>query len=337
VTITNDHNLDPIQARELRLPNGHGIQLVELERRTASSFYFLATNAHKDALLVGEIDFGHQLLKRKFVRHTPEYPSSTLLAGPADSRIIAHLNPQPTYSNGSSTNYNGTDAVTFSTIIIDNATGQRRAYLVQFDEFFNALQASTGIVFTSSDLLYHAQLTLLPSGQLDLFVNTDFAGQFAQYLDCRLEDYFQGCGASQIPVTVQGFEAQQPQLDLDVIEDEVLMYEWDAQGFDANISRSTTCSTMKTDGSGTSAEAIEAQGLVGNHKLYPNPARDHFAIQSKEKGPHSVRIFDLQGRLLMAKIVLEGEQIAISDLVPGTYVAEVGSGATRIRHRLVVQ
>jgi len=61
---------------------------------------------------------------------------------------------------------------------------------------------------------------------------------------------------------------------------------------------------------------------AGNLTLYPNPAKDYFRINTKEKA--NIKIFDTSGRIVIEKEGVEPKaQISIQNLVKGTYLVSV--------------
>lgn len=67
--------------------------------------------------------------------------------------------------------------------------------------------------------------------------------------------------------------------------------------------------------------------------LYPNPATDHIAVQAENV--KTIRIVGLNGQQLLQQDVISGEQIDVSGLAQGTYIAEVETAKGIARSRFV--
>ena len=65
---------------------------------------------------------------------------------------------------------------------------------------------------------------------------------------------------------------------------------------------------------------VEANSIV----IYPNPAQDRLVVQGAEG--HTLRVYDLQGRLLKQT---ESTEVQVEDLANGTYLLQVGTQVVR--------
>ena len=72
---------------------------------------------------------------------------------------------------------------------------------------------------------------------------------------------------------------------------------------------------------GSAVENVESSNSV---VAYPNPTQDILMIQGIEE--QSLRVFDLQGRLLKTE---NGTQVNVSNLAEGTYLLQVGTQVVR--------
>ena len=71
------------------------------------------------------------------------------------------------------------------------------------------------------------------------------------------------------------------------------------------------------------------QTATGNVKentvlVYPNPTHDVLMIQGIE--PQTLRVYDLQGRMLKAE---NGTQVSVGNLAEGTYLLQIGTQVVR--------
>ena len=79
--------------------------------------------------------------------------------------------------------------------------------------------------------------------------------------------------------------------------------------------------------------------LAPDHvQLYPNPATEVLNITGADAG--TVRVFDMQGRLVLEKDHLEAagsdtQQLVVGQLAPGTYLLEIQSDQRTVLHRFV--
>ena len=70
--------------------------------------------------------------------------------------------------------------------------------------------------------------------------------------------------------------------------------------------------------------AIEDALQAGQIVVYPNPAHDLLIVQGAET--QTLRVFDLQGRLLKA---VTANELTVSDLANGTYLLQIGTQVVR--------
>lgn len=70
-------------------------------------------------------------------------------------------------------------------------------------------------------------------------------------------------------------------------------------------------------------------------KIFPNPNRGSFRIESSRTGQMTLSIFDMRGRLLLDQIVFPGEQVQV-DLPPATYAVSVRTERELLTERLVI-
>jgi len=70
-------------------------------------------------------------------------------------------------------------------------------------------------------------------------------------------------------------------------------------------------------------------------KVYPNPAKNSFFLESKEKG--NLNIYDLNGKLIQSKKNLAGKNQIQINLPEGVYIIEFESGKTKSAQKLIVK
>ncbi|NLN33296.1 MAG: T9SS type A sorting domain-containing protein [Flavobacteriaceae bacterium] len=70
-------------------------------------------------------------------------------------------------------------------------------------------------------------------------------------------------------------------------------------------------------------------------KIYPNPAQNSFTIQSNENG--SVKIFDLNGKLVQSEMKTEDSKLIPINLPKGVYLVEFNSGKAKSTQKLIVR
>jgi hypothetical protein len=68
--------------------------------------------------------------------------------------------------------------------------------------------------------------------------------------------------------------------------------------------------------------------------LFPNPTIDAFAVEGISK-PELLTIFDLQGKLVVQKQVMNSETISIAHLNSGVYFVQIGEGNKSATYRLL--
>ncbi|WP_294245677.1 T9SS type A sorting domain-containing protein [uncultured Chryseobacterium sp.] len=64
--------------------------------------------------------------------------------------------------------------------------------------------------------------------------------------------------------------------------------------------------------------------------LYPNPSADFIRISSGEKDPLKVKIFSVEGRLVLSGTFHSGEDIDISSLQQGFYLVQVNTNIIKL-------
>ena len=82
--------------------------------------------------------------------------------------------------------------------------------------------------------------------------------------------------------------------------------------------------TFVMPGNTTTTENVAESTIL----VYPNPTQDILMIQGIEA--QSLRVYDLQGRLLKAE---NGTQVQVSDLTEGTYLLQIGVQVVRFIKR----
>ncbi len=92
-------------------------------------------------------------------------------------------------------------------------------------------------------------------------------------------------------------------------------------------------------GGGPSAVTEPKTNLPQSLKLYPNPARDYTMVDLPENSRHQLRIFDMQGKLLLEQLVEGGRQELSLQLPAGMYLvqARATQGSYVAHSRLVVR
>lgn len=87
---------------------------------------------------------------------------------------------------------------------------------------------------------------------------------------------------------------------------------------------------------GMSTDEYPVQGF--DCSLYPNPAGQYFQIISESfSNSLNVRLYNLQGKVLMSKIVVPGEMIDLQVYQVGVYLVEISDGLYHQVKKLVVQ
>lgn len=75
--------------------------------------------------------------------------------------------------------------------------------------------------------------------------------------------------------------------------------------------------------------------LIDLINLYPNPNNGSFYVELSQEV--DLKIYDLNGRHIMAKQLLKGKNIIELSINPGTYIVEYSSvGSPRVFDRLIV-
>ncbi|MEX0273519.1 MAG: T9SS type A sorting domain-containing protein [Flavobacteriaceae bacterium] len=91
---------------------------------------------------------------------------------------------------------------------------------------------------------------------------------------------------------------------------------------------------------GLSQEKLESQNEpteIVAFKLYPNPTYETTVyIESGEKGPKEIMIYDVFGELVLSDRIL-GEALDISSLSPGVYVLRMAQNNKATTRKLVVK
>ena len=78
--------------------------------------------------------------------------------------------------------------------------------------------------------------------------------------------------------------------------------------------------TFAISGAQTATGNVEGNTIL----VYPNPTHDMLMIQGIEA--QTLRVYDLQGRLLMQE---NGTQVGVSQLAEGTYLLQIGTQVVR--------
>ena len=78
--------------------------------------------------------------------------------------------------------------------------------------------------------------------------------------------------------------------------------------------------TFAISGAQTATGNVEANTIL----VYPNPTHDVLMIQGIDA--QTLRVYDLQGRLLMQE---NGTQVRVSQLAEGTYLLQIGTQVVR--------
>ena len=78
--------------------------------------------------------------------------------------------------------------------------------------------------------------------------------------------------------------------------------------------------TFALSGTPTATENVQTNAII----VYPNPTHDVLMIQGIE--PQTLRVYDLQGRMLKAE---NGTQVSVGNLAEGTYLLQIGTQVVR--------
>ena len=78
--------------------------------------------------------------------------------------------------------------------------------------------------------------------------------------------------------------------------------------------------TFALSGTPTATENVQTNAIL----VYPNPTHDVLMIQGI--GPQTLRVYDLQGRMLKAE---NGTQVSVGNLAEGTYLLQIGTQVVR--------
>ena len=73
---------------------------------------------------------------------------------------------------------------------------------------------------------------------------------------------------------------------------------------------------------------------IDDTTIFPNPSKNIIYIDANSSRSFKARIFDLNGRILMKKIVKT--QINISELKTGLYLIELSNEINKTTHKLIV-
>ncbi|MFN3530143.1 MAG: T9SS type A sorting domain-containing protein [Bacteroidia bacterium] len=104
------------------------------------------------------------------------------------------------------------------------------------------------------------------------------------------------------------------------------------------MSRVVVNGFANTTGGGSSSVAEKADAPQ-KIKLYPNPTRDYMWLELPENSRHQLRIYDMQGKLLLEQVLEGGRQELSLQLPAGMYLVQARSkhGSYMAHSRLVVQ
>lgn len=83
------------------------------------------------------------------------------------------------------------------------------------------------------------------------------------------------------------------------------------------------------DGTSTYSRIVQVSAAEQAFKLYPNPAKDIFTIESKGTG-QSIDIYDLKGTKLFEKPVLNSQTVSTENWPAGTYIIKHGDLSKKI-------
>jgi hypothetical protein len=79
------------------------------------------------------------------------------------------------------------------------------------------------------------------------------------------------------------------------------------------------------------------ENIIDKIKIYPNPAQDYLVVDGGELTAVQVELFDISGRkLLQQKVSTNQEQVDVSGLANGVYIAVVRSGRQVVKREKVV-
>lgn len=86
---------------------------------------------------------------------------------------------------------------------------------------------------------------------------------------------------------------------------------------------------IDVDGKSTYSRIIQISSAEQAFKLYPNPAKDIFTIESKGGGK-SIDIYDLKGTKILEKPVLNSQTVSTANWSAGTYIIKHGDLSKKI-------
>lgn len=80
------------------------------------------------------------------------------------------------------------------------------------------------------------------------------------------------------------------------------------------------------------ASIVESDGLK-HLQVYPNPTSDYVIVFSGSYEPQQLRIYDITGKVVLSKKIMLEQQIDISHLKPGIYIAKIKDETAKIIKR----
>ncbi len=78
---------------------------------------------------------------------------------------------------------------------------------------------------------------------------------------------------------------------------------------------------------------LEVLGLA----MFPNPTKSFITITHRENGPLGVKIYSINGKLVLNEFVANGDQIDLSEFTKGMYIVKFEHTQGAVASRLIVQ
>lgn len=311
LSITSDASLVPDKVFRHQSPQLGNFDIRELRRSVQGDFYVTGVDTQNDQFFCGKMSINQWFTDMRRLKISEgSFDYDLALNGPVS---VESPNRVPYYHGGSwgSITAIPSNAAFNFTGILRNSAGYNRAILVQYDQNWTL---NYGVLYDYNASVGQPNLVKRWNEQIVMVTTLD-NGSSSRLIENRLATDFLGCFSDYVIMEEQGLEIQNEQLDHWVGEDEFTSQTHDLNYYADFPSSDPACPSNKQ-----SEEVFEDAFQGSPITAYPNPSQGAFKLSGISG--HEIAIYNLQGKLIKSYSAQDAEQILVTGLEPGVYLAK---------------